>query len=581
MGEHRHARDLLSKLPGRHFWLMSLGTALGFTAAASTVGLMSLAGWFLSASALAGLLPTTAHLFNYFLPGVGLRLFALLRTGSRYGERVVNHEVTFRILETLRVGFYRRLEPLAPAAIRPFRQGDLLTRIVADIDALDQLYLRILSPSVVAAFTCLLMFGLLALFHVHTASMTLILFLFAAGAASLFTARRGEVLGSVLAARSGELRSRLVEGLQGLAELTVFGAIERHREKISLCHASLLDCQRRLAFLRGATTAFLQVVCGVAVVLAMLSLSGLVAEGRLGGASLAGLVLAVLASFESISPLPAAYLMLGRTREAARRLKELVETPVAVTFPRESSRQAIEFSVHFEKVSFRYEPEHPRALDRVTLHVAEGRRTAVVGESGAGKSSLVHLLVRFFDPEEGRISLGRLDIRHLSEPDLRRHVVVLSQQAHLFAATIRENLVLAKPGAHEKELWQALAAAQLESFVEGLPQGLDTYLGESGRFISAGQAQRVALARAILKDAPVWVLDEPTEGLDRQTERDLVESLLEVTRGRTVLWITHRLADLHRMDQVVFLESGRVAGQGTHRELMVQNPRYRVWCARL
>jgi len=232
-------------------------------------------------------------------------------------------------------------------------------------------------------------------------------------------------------------------------------------------------------------------------------------------------------------------------------------------------------------VSFRYRPELPPALDQVSMVIPPGRRIAVVGESGAGKSTLAHVLVRFFDPEAGAVRIGGADIRGLSERDLRRAVVVVSQQSHLFSATVRENLLLAKPDADEAELRSALAAARLADFVDSLPDGLDTWVGEAGKRISAGQARRLAVARAVLRSAPVWVLDEPTEGLDRITEAALVESLLEVTAGRTVLWITHRLASMDRMDGVVVMENGWVADRGTHAELLARNRRYAGWFARM
>jgi ABC-type transport system involved in cytochrome bd biosynthesis fused ATPase/permease subunit len=217
----------------------------------------------------------------------------------------------------------------------------------------------------------------------------------------------------------------------------------------------------------------------------------------------------------------------------------------------------------------------------VRLTIPQGRRVAVVGESGAGKSTLASLLVRFFDPETGAIRIGGRDIRTLGESDMRRAIVVLSQQSHLFSATIRENLLIAKRDAGEAELRAALAAARLIDFVDSLPDKLDTWVGDAGQLVSAGQARRLAAARAILRDAPLWVLDEPTEGLDRVTEAELVHSLLGLTAGRTVLWITHRLVNLQQMDGIIVLERGRVADLGTHAELLARNQRYAHWCARM
>jgi ATP-binding cassette subfamily C protein CydC len=279
--------------------------------------------------------------------------------------------------------------------------------------------------------------------------------------------------------------------------------------------------------------------------------------------------------------LPAAYQFLGRTRAAGGRILEVVETDPPVTFTEPSRPAPARSDVCFEDVSFRYRPGLPQALTQVSISVPQGQRIAIVGESGAGKSTLAGLLVRFFDPESGVVRIGGVDIRSLSESDLRRGVVVLSQQSHLFSDTIRANLLLAQPDAGDAELRGVLTAARLVNFVDHLPDGLDTWVGEAGQLMSAGQARRLAIARAILRDAPVWVLDEPTEGLDRITEAELVESLLEVTRGRTVLWITHRLAGMERMDSVAVLDQGRVADQGTHAELLSRNARYAAWCAEM
>jgi ATP-binding cassette subfamily C protein CydC len=343
----------------------------------------------------------------------------------------------------------------------------------------------------------------------------------------------------------------------------------------------LIAGQRRMAHIRGMATAAMHLLSGATVLGALYLGCGLVSAGRLDGAALALIALAVTAAFETAFALPAAYQFLGRTRAAGRRILEVVETAPPVSFTASQRLLPERFEVAFEDVSFRYRPELPQVLEQVSLSIPQGRRIAVVGESGAGKSTLAYLLVRFFDPESGAIRIGGTDIRGLREPDLRRFVVLLSQQSYLFSATVRENLLLAKPDAGDEELWQALAAARLADFVEGLPDRLDTWVGPTGQLISAGQARRLAGARAILRDAPVWVLDEPTEGLDRITEKALVESLMEVTAGRTVLWITHRLVRMELMDGVVVMEKGRVADRGRHAELLARNRKYAGWCARM
>jgi len=576
-------RDLgpfLAVIP-RHLARLALGVLGGLAAAAAGVGLMSLSGWFISAAAAAGLAPATAYLFNFFMPSIGVRIFAILRTAARYGERIVTHDATFRILANLRVGFYQRLEPLAPSGLWRFRSGDILNRIVTDIEALDNLYLRALAPAAVALLVSILVFFLLAAFDAGVAATVWFALVLAGSGVSAGAALAAESAGRLIALRSAELRSRAVEGLQGLAEIIVFGAAANYKEGVRCSQSALIAGQRRLAHIRGLSAAAMHVLSGATVMTALYLGCGLVSAGRLDGAALALIALAVTAAFETVFALPAAYQFLGRTRAAGRRLLEVVETapPVSFTGPTRTLPERLE--VAFDGVSFRYRPELPPALDQVSMVIPPGRRIAVVGESGAGKSTLAHVLVRFFDPEAGAVRIGGEDIRDLSETDLRRAVVVVSQQSHLFSATVRENLLLAKPDADEAELRSALAAARLADFVDSLPDGLDTWVGEAGKRISAGQARRLAVARAVLRSAPVWVLDEPTEGLDRITEAALVESLLVVTAGRTVLWITHRLASMDRMDGVVVMENGWVADRGTHAELLARNRRYAGWFARM
>jgi ATP-binding cassette subfamily C protein CydC len=564
----------------RHLPRLAVGTLAGLATAASAIGLMSVSGWFISAAAAAGLAPATAYLFNFFMPSIGVRIFAILRTAARYGERVLTHDATLRVLADLRVWFYGRIEPLAPAGLWRFRSGDMLNRMVADIEALDNLYLRALSPAAVALLISVLAFFLLAALDVWIAATFWILFALAGGGVSLAAAKMGAPTGRLIATRMTELRIRAVEGLQGLAEIILFEADGLLRERVRSAQSALLAGQRRMARIRGMSAAAMHLLSGAAVLAALYLGGGLVASGRLPGDTLALAALAITAAFESIFGLPAAYQFLSRTRAAGGRLVEIVECEPAVRFEGCSDGVLpVACGVEFNGVSFRYGPELPWALENVNLTVPAGRRLAVVGESGAGKSTLVNLLVRFFDPATGQIRIGGKDIRKLSEPDLRRTVVVVSQQSHLFSATVRDNLLLAKPDADDSALQRVLAAARLTGVVARLPDGLDTWIGEAGRLLSAGQARRLAVARALLSDAPVWVLDEPTEGLDRRTEAQLVESLLDSTAGRTVIWITHRLIGMERLDEVAVMENGRVMDCGAHADLRARNPRYASWCA--
>lgn len=560
-----------------HRWWMLLGSLCGLTTVVCGVGLLALSGWFISATAFAGLTVAAAHLFNFFYPSIGVRLFAVGRTASRYAERIVTHDTTFRILETLRRWFYQKLEPLAPAGLSAFRSGDVLNRIVADIDALDNLYLRVLSPSGVALVTAVLVGCFLLIFD-PVISLSTMFFLCAAGfGVPLFAARAGNSAGTELARQTAYLRTQIIEGLQGMAELLVFGAGHRHQEQVLESHRALVKSQLRMSHIRGVCGALITALSGGAVIVTLVVGVDRVAAGALDGANLALVGLAVLACFEAVAPLPMAFQYLGQTREAGRRLLEIVAVPLPVSFPKKSKFRPAGFDLAFDQVAFRYAPNRPIVLEDLNLEIPHGQRVAVLGETGAGKSTLVNLLVRFWDPHRGRILLGGRDIRTFAEKDLRRLISVLSQQAHMFSATVRNNLLIARPDAGEEELWAALEGAELHDFIYGLPMGLDTWVGEGGKLLSGGQSRRLAVARAILKDAPIWVLDEPTEGLDRVTEQAMMKAIFERAGGRTVLMITHRPAMLEQMDRIIILEKGRVAASGTHQSLLVESPHYAVY----
>jgi ATP-binding cassette subfamily C protein CydC len=455
-----------------------------------------------------------------------------------------------------------------------FRSGDILNRIVADIDALDNLYLRVLSPSTVALITSLLVVAFLWIFDPFIALATGLYLAVAGLGVSAAALKLGESCGQQITHRTAELRVGIIDTLQGLAELLVFDDYHRHLESVANSSRALLKSQLRMSHIRGLSLALITLISGLAVLTALYLAVDLVMLDVLNGANLALITLAILASFEAVLPLPAAYQYLGRTREAGRRLLEIVDMEPPITYPDTAVTLCAQPGISLENISFRYSENAAWALKDVNLRISGGSRVAVIGETGSGKSTLVHLLVRFWNPVTGIIRLADEDIRNFSEAQLRRSISVVSQQPHMFNATLRDNLQIARKDAGDDALWAALESARLKGFVESLPRGLDTWVGEAGKLLSGGQARRVALARAMLHDAPLWVLDEPTEGLDTITEKKLMQTVERKTRDRTLLLITHRLVDLDWMDHIVMLEKGRIAAQGTHAELLEHNRQY-------
>ncbi|MFE6842146.1 thiol reductant ABC exporter subunit CydD [Streptomyces sp. NPDC057686] len=539
-----------------------LGLLLGALAVGCSVGLMAVSGWLISR---ASEQPPVLYLM---VAVTATRTFGIGRAVFRYAERLVSHDAVLRMLADLRVSVFRRLERIAPAGLREQRRGDLLARLVADADALQDYWLRWLLPVGTAvlvgsgsvAFTAWLLPG---------AGAALAVGLLLAGVGvplvSGACARRAE---RRLASARGELATRATDLLTGTAELTVAGALAGRKDAAKESDRTLTAIAARGAAATGLGSGLSALVCGLTVVAAAAAAANAVHDGRLSGVAMAVAVLTPLAAFEAVNGLPQAVQYRQRVRRSAERIYEVIDAPVPVAEPeRPAPVPASPFPLLLTGLAVRHPGQEQDALHGLDLTLEAGRRTAVVGSSGAGKTSLAQVLLRFLDPHEGAYTLGGTDARTLDSDEVRRIVGLCAQDAHLFDSSVRENLRLARPGASEEQLRQALAAARLLEWADGLPDGLDTLVGEHGERISGGQRQRLALARALLADFPVLVLDEPAEHLDLATADALTADLLAATEGRTTVLITHRLAGLEAVDEVLVLDRGTVVQRGTYAEL--------------
>jgi thiol reductant ABC exporter CydC subunit len=568
----KHPACRLLRLAAPFAGWMALSTLSGLATIASGIGLMATAAFIIAKAALH---PSIADLQVAI---VGVRFFGIARGVFRYLERYISHHVTFRLLARLRVWFYRSLEPLAPARLMAYKSGDLLSRSVADIETLEHFYVRVIAPPLVAVLVGVLMAAWLASYSLWLA-VTLLACLAVAGlGVPLLTHTLSRGLGRRTVAVRAELHAVLVDGVQGAADMLAFGQEERYQARVRELSRELASLQGRGARIGGLHAALTGLAMNLTALAILLVAIPLVSGGHLDGVYLALLVLAAIASFEAVAPLPLAVQYLENCLEAGRRLFEIVDARPAVHDPPLPAPPPDGHSLLVENLSFRYQPDEPPALDGVSLSLPPGGCLAVVGPSGAGKSTLVNLLLRFWEYETGRIVLGGRELRDYHPESLRRMMGVVAQDTHLFNATLRENLFVARPDAAQSDLEQAVRQAQLQDLVQALPHGYDTWLGEGGLRLSGGERQRVAIARALLKDAPLLILDEATANLDPLTEREIMGAIRRLMAGRSTLIVTHRLAGLETVDEILVLQGGRVVERGRHHELLRTGEIYRhMW----
>ncbi|MFI0816936.1 thiol reductant ABC exporter subunit CydD [Streptomyces sp. NPDC021098] len=538
-----------------------LALGLGSLALLSAVGLMAVSGWLISR---ASQQPPVLYLM---VAVTATRAFGIGRAVFRYAERLVSHDAVLRVLAELRVAVYRRLERLAPAGLKETRRGDLLSRLVADVDAVQDYFLRWLLPVGAALVVSAASVGFTA-WVLPEAGAVLAVGLLVAGAGvpavSGALARRAE---RRLSPARGVLSAQVVDLLAGTAELTVAGALPRRLDALRRADGVLTGIARRGAAATGAGAGLSALVCGLTVAAAAWAGVGAVADGRIHGVWLAVVVLTPLAAFEAVAGLPLAVQHRQRVRRAAERVYEVIDAPLPVRDGTAEEPPRSAFPLVVRGLSARHAGQRTRALGGFDLELRPGRRVAVVGPSGSGKTTLAQVLLRFLDAEDGTYTLAGRDAAALDGDAVRRLVGLCAQDAHIFDSSLRENLRLARTDADDEQLRTALAGARLLEWVDGLPDGLDTHVGELGARLSGGQRQRLALARALLADFPVLVLDEPAEHLDLPTADALTADLLTATRGRTTVLITHRLAGLEAVDEVIVLDGGRAVQRGTYGEL--------------
>ncbi|MEZ8484363.1 heme ABC transporter ATP-binding protein/permease CydC [Vibrio splendidus] len=565
-------RDLLPylKLYKKHWFGLSLGMLLAFATLSASIGLLTLSGWFISASAVAGL-TIARETFNYMLPGGGVRGLAMSRTAGRWGERVVSHNATFKLLTDLRIFFFKKLAPLIPGRISNLRDADLLNRLVADVDAMDHVYLRLVSPVTVGVFGIFFLTLFLMWFDsslgLILGSILLIMLL----VWPILFYKLGKRNGGELTQNKADLRVTTLDWIEGYSELTLFGAEERYRNAILETQQKLMANQFVNANLTGMASAALMLFNGLTLVLML----WLAADGVGGNAPdpfIALMAFATMASFELLMPIAGAFQHLGQTLSSARRLNEVILSEPEVQFAEEKLDINKPLDITFSNVTFNYPDSERSVLNAVDLTIPATHKVAIVGQTGSGKSTLIQLLTRYWDPKKGYISIAGIELTQWNESQLRESISVVSQRVDILNGTLRDNLLIARPEATDDHLANILRDVGLEKLLEN--NALDSWLGDGGRQLSGGEKRRIGIARAILHDAPILLLDEPTEGLDKQTEHSIMTLFEKHFEGKTVIFITHRLIGLESMDSIVLIEQGEIVEHGSHETLLNEAGRY-------
>ena len=545
-----------------------LGLVLMILGLGSSMGLLTVSGWFLAATAIAGL----GTLFNFFYPSASVRGLAIGRTVMRYFEKIVTHDATFRILSKLRVQVFEKIIPLSPAVLNRYRNSDLLNRLVSDVDTLDSLYLRLLAPFFTAAFVIIAMTIGLSFVNIPLAlGLGLFLLILLIIIPTVFY-RLGQEFGERLIQARATYRTQFLEFIQAQAELLLFNAEDKLKEKMTATEKTWQEDQAKEAKLSGFSTAL------------VLFLNGLLISGMLWFASnadfgtdeyhtayIALFTFAALAAFEIIMPLGAAFLHIGQVIAAAERVTEIIEQKPLVKFNGNEEFETKVQLISVKDLSFSYPGQETLVLKNLTLDLEQGQKIAILGKTGSGKSSLLQLLVRNYDANQGELLLAEKPISAYSENTLRNQICFLTQRVHVFSDTLRQNLHFASADEiSDEKMIEVLHQVGLSKLLEQEEKGLNLWLGDGGRPLSGGEQRRLGLARILLNNAPILLLDEPTEGLDRETERHILRLILQHAENKTLIMVTHRLSSIEQFDKICVIDNGRLIEEGDYNSLITK-----------
>jgi ATP-binding cassette subfamily C protein CydCD len=574
--EHRLIK-LLSPFSRR----ILLSVFLGFATIASGIGLMATSAYIISAAALH---PSIAELQVAI---VGVRFFGLSRGVFRYLERLVSHDVTFRLLARWRVWFFQALEPLAPARLLQYHSGDLLSRVIGDIGSLEGFYVRAIAPPLVAVVVMIAMAIFFNSFGPGYAWLFIAFLILGGVGLPILISFLSRNLGPRISQARTNLTKEIIDGIQGLPDLLTSCPAQVQIQRVNKAGRLLTHHQARMAGLSSLQSVSVVLLANLCMIAVLIFAIQSVTQDQLAGVLLGVLALGALTSFEAVQPLPVAAQNLETNRTAASRLYELVDTQPIINEPSEPISLPADHDLLIQDLSFQYPSsgiEQPSmvasefSIKNISFSLPEGKHIAIIGPSGAGKTTLIDLLQRFWEYQHGSIQLGGNEYDRYRQEDIRSMLAPIPQNTYLFSTTIRENLLIARPGASEADIIQATQAAQLHDLIQALPEGYNTWIGEHGLRLSAGERQRLAIARALLKDTPFLILDEPTSNLDTATEKAVLDAINKYSYGRSTITITQRLMGLETMDEILVLKDGHLVEHGSHADLLTNQGLYcQMW----
>lgn len=550
------------------YWMI-LAALMGFFTVGSGIGLMMTSSYLIASAAI------QTPIYQLQVAIVGVRFFGISRGVFRYLERYISHEVTFKLLSKLRVWFFKSLEPIVPSKKFDFTTGNLLSRSIEDIENLEHIFVRVISPPFIFVTTAILMFTLLSIFQIKYSVIFLVMFIGSAVGIPLLTYLLSKNLGEKIVSLKSQLKDIAVDSLQGLPELLVYDKQESWREEFNEIQNKLLNTEYKMNLIQGLHESLTGLSMNLTVLILLYASIPDVTAGILNGVYLSVISIGIMASFEIVFQIPLAFQYLNKSIESAKRLFEITEQKI--TEGQTAFNYVDDFKnydLRVDNISFSYD-EKKDSIKNVTFELKQNQIIAIVGSSGAGKSTIVNLLTKLWQYDNGDIYIGNVSYKNISAEKIREIISVVPQKVHLFTGTIKENLLISKDNATDEELYHALKQAQLLDFVESLPDKLNTNIGELGKKLSGGESKRLILARALLRNSKILILDEITSQVDNITERKILESIAQLRSRYGIILITHRLVQMGMFDNILVLSNGKIVEIGSHKELLDKNGFYR------